>query len=411
MTFRLYNAEQDRKAALRVWREVGWLEKGEEKEKAAALFLECGRTLVAEANGAPECVVNTMPATMRYLDEDLPFSAVTSVTTSRVARKQGRASRLTARAVALDAADGALVAGLGVFEQGFYNQLGFGSGGYEYWIAFDPARLRRCAKHRVPQRITVDDWARVHAARLARLGGHGAVSIIPAGYTQSEMMVSTNGFGLGYCDGPNDEITHHIWCRARGVDYGPYTVEWMSYQTWEQFLELMTLLHSLGDQVRLIRMREPRSVQLQDLVKQPFQRRQVSERGKFATGMRATAYWQERICDLPGCLEHTHLRGGEVRFNLVLSDPVERFLDDDAPWHGVGGEYVVTLGSASGAVLGTDASLPTLRASVGALTRMWLGVRPASGLAVTDELAGPPELLEALDWTLLLPEPKPDWDY
>jgi len=167
----------------------------------------------------------------------------------------------------------------------------------------------------------------------------------------------------------------------------------------------------MGDQVRLVRMGEPRSVQFQDLIKQPFQRRQVSERGKFATGMRATAYWQERICDLPGCLEHTHLRGDEVRFNLVLTDPVEQYLDDDAPWHGVAGKYVVTLGPASGAEQGTDASLPTLQASVGAFTRLWLGVRPASGLVVTDELAGPPELLEALDWTLLLPEPKPDWHY
>jgi hypothetical protein len=42
---------------------------------------------------------------------------------------------------------------------------------------------------------------------------------------------------------------------------------------------------------------------------------------------------------------------------------------------------------------------------------LWLGVRPATGLAVTDELSGPPELLEALDWVLRLPDPKPDWDF
>ncbi len=28
-------------------------------------------------------------------------------------------------------ADGALVSGLGMFDQGFYNHLGFGTGGYE----------------------------------------------------------------------------------------------------------------------------------------------------------------------------------------------------------------------------------------------------------------------------------------
>jgi len=48
---------------------------------------------------------------------------------------------------------------------------------------------------------------------------------------------------------------------------------------------------------------------------------------------------------------------------------------------------------------------------VNAFTRMWLGARPATGLAVTDELTGPAALLEELDWALRLPEPKPDWDF
>ena len=65
---------------------------------------------------------------MRYLDETLPFSCITGVTTSRVARKLGLAGKLTAVAVAHEAADGAAVVGLGMFEQGFYNRLGFGNG-------------------------------------------------------------------------------------------------------------------------------------------------------------------------------------------------------------------------------------------------------------------------------------------
>jgi len=60
---------------------------------------------------------------------------------------------------------------------------------------------------------------------------------------------------------------------------------------------------------------------------------------------------------------------------------------------------------------GRDPGLSTLTASVNAFTRLWLGVRPARGLAVTDELSGPPALLEELDWLLRLPDPKPDWDY
>jgi len=69
------------------------------------------------------------------------------------------------------------------------------------------------------------------------------------------------------------------------------------------------------------------------------------------------------------------------------------------------------LGLSSVAEPGIDTTLPTLNASVGAFTRMWLGVRPATGLSWTDELSGPEELLEALDRLLCLPDPKPDWDF
>jgi hypothetical protein len=100
-----------------------------------------------------------------------------------------------------------------------------------------------------------------------------------------------------------------------------------------------------------------------------------------------------------------------VRFNLRLSDPIEVFLPEDVPWRGVGGDYVVSLGPTSGAELGTDPALLTLSASVGAFTRMWLGVLSASGLSMTDDLDGPPALLQALDWALQLPLPRPDWDF
>jgi hypothetical protein len=408
--FRDYDPNKDKEAALRIWREVGWLEEGKDKlAEVLVRFISCGRALVAEIDGAAECLVNTAPGEMRYLDQDLSFSAVLGVTTSRVARKQGLASRLAALAVAQDAADGAHLAGLGIFEQGFYNQLGFGSGGYEHWFAFDPARLRVDVKARVPRRITVDDWAAVHASRLARLRGHGSLNVFPAVITEGDMAWVDNGFGLGYYDGPNGELTHLIWCQAKGQS-GPYSVRGMTFQTGEQFLELMALLRSLGDQIRLVWLQEPPGVQLQDLIEQPFKQRQISRRSEYESTVRASAYWQVRICDLAGCLERTHLPGDAVRFNLALTDPIERFLDDDVPWHGLTGDYVVTLGPSSGVEPGTDADLTTLTASVGAFTRMWLGVRPATGLAMTDDLAGPPELLKALDLTLRLPDPKLDWD-
>lgn len=409
MIFREYNPETDREAVLRIWKEVSWIEDSQQEEIADIFIAGC-RGFVAQVGGAAECFVNTTPATMRYLDQDLTFSAVAGVTTSRVARKQGLASRLTARAVAADAADGVLVAGLGIFEQGFYNQLGFGSGGYEHWISFDPARLRVAVNPRIPRRVAAADWAAVHASRLARLRGHGGCNLLSPEITRAEMMWAKSGFGLGYYDGPKGELTHHVWCKAEG-EHGPYSVYWMSYQTANQFLELMALLRNLGDQVRLVKMREPPGIQLQDMLQQPFKHRQMTEKSKFEGRMHASAYWQMRMCDLLGCLERTHLRCDELRFNLKLADPIERYLDDDTPWRGVGGDYVVALGSSSGAEPGADDGLPTLAASVGAFTRLWLGVRPATGLAVTDELDGPPELLERLDWALLLPEPKPDWDF
>jgi predicted acetyltransferase len=139
MILRDYDPSRDKTAAHRIWYETGWLEKGKEEEMD--IFVESGRAMVAEIGGEAECLVLSAAGTMRYLDRELPFTGVTGVTTSHVARKQGLASRLTASLVAADAADGALVAGLGMFEQGFYNQLGFGTGSYEHWVGFDPARL------------------------------------------------------------------------------------------------------------------------------------------------------------------------------------------------------------------------------------------------------------------------------
>ena len=408
MVFRSYDPERDRDAVYRIWFETSWLEKG--KEEMMDVFVGSAKAMVAELDGEAETLVLSTPGTLRYQEQGLPVAGITGVTTSRIARKQGFASRLTARSVAANAAEGAQVVGLGMFDQGFYNQLGFGTGGYDYLIKFDPAHLEVPVTARVPRRLTVEDHAMIHASRLARRRLHGAFSFFPADMTRAEMMWTKNGFGLGYCDGPNGELTHHLWCKADG-GHGPYRVNWMSYQTTGQWLELMALLKNLGDQVHVISMSEPPGIQLQDLLTKPFRRRSISEKSKYETGIEAWAWWQARICDLPGCLSHTRLEGESVQFNLRLTDPIADFLPEDAPWPGVGGEYVVALGRTSSAEQGTDPTLPTLSASVGAFTRLWLGVLPGSGLSVTDDLEGPPSLIEALDRVVRLPRPRPDWDF
>ena len=229
MNLRAYDPDRDREAAHRIWMEVGWLEK--EKIEIADTFIAAGRAMVAEVDGAAECLVLSVPGSLRYLEEDLAFAGVTGVTTSHVARKQGLASRLTARAVAEDAADGALVAGLGMFEQGYYNQLGFGTGGYVHWAHFDPARLRIPVKARAPRRLTAGDWAAVHTSRLDRMRGHGACNLDPAAITRAEIEWISKGFGLGYYDGPGGTLSHHVWLSAREVEGGPFRVAWSSYRT------------------------------------------------------------------------------------------------------------------------------------------------------------------------------------
>lgn len=405
--FRTYDPERDREAALRIWQEVGWLRKGREEEMER--FVRSGRALVAEMEGEAECLVLSSPGTIRYQEEDLPFACVTGVTTSRVARRQGFAGRLTAHAVAADALDGALVSGLGMFEQGFYNKLGFGTGAYEIVHSLDPAHLRVPIVPRAPRRLTAEDWERVHAARLARMRRHGGCNMARPEMSRIEMDPES-GFGLGYCDPQTGELAHHFWCEGEG-EHGPYRVLWLAFRTNEEFLELMALIQSLGDQVRLVRLPDPPGIQLQDLLDRPFQRRQASKGSSFESNAWAHAGWQVRLLDLPACLARTHLPWADLRLNVSLIDPIDRLLDDDVPWHGTAGDYVVTLGTESGAERGRDASLPTLSASVNAFTRMWLGVRPATGLAATDDLSGPPDLLEDLDDAFRLPSPHPDWPF
>ena len=409
MNYRTYERGRDRADVQRIFREVGWSKEGE--EETIDLFMEADRTLIAHLDGEPVSVVSTAPGDIRYLRESLPLCVITSACTSRRARRQGLAKQLTAQAVAAAALDGAQVAALGAFDLGYYEKIGFGTLGYEHIVSFDPLRLNVQAKARVPRPLGRDDWQAVHAALLARARSHGSCSAYPPGLIRAEILSSDNGFGMGYCDGTGGELTHFVWFTAPNPISGPYRVKWLVYQNREQFLELMALIGSLGDQVRGITMREPAGIQLQDFLRWPIRHREMSEGSRYENSMRALADGQMRICDLPGCMERTRLPWGEARFNLRLSDPVERLLDAQIPWRGAAGEYLVTLGASSGAERGVDAALPTLTATVGAFTRMWLGVRPATGLAVTDALAGPPELLHALDAVLRVPEPKTDWDF
>ena len=404
-----FDSQKDTKAAHRIWREIGWLE-DDEQEQSLEVFLTEGRALVAELDHNAECLVTSKSATMRYLKQALDIAVVTSVGTGRIARKQGLAKKLTARIIAADAEAGALASTLGIFEQGFYDQLGYGTGSYEHWITFDPADLKVNQTIRPPKRLGKADWQMIHRARLDRQPHHGMISLLPTCVTRAELAWSKGGYGLGYTDGPAGELTHFFWATDKG-EFGPTTIHAMAYQNQEQFVELVALIRNLGDQVRLVKMREPAGIQLQDMINNPFRGRITTEKSKFEHINRASAYWQTRICDLEACLKATHLNSRTIQFNLELSDPIVQYLDSASTWQGCAGEFCITLGPDSKANEGFQEGLPLLKADIGAFTRLWLGVRPATGLSVTDALDGPADLLEDLDEILCIPEPHPDWDY
>jgi predicted acetyltransferase len=406
MRFHEYDPETDRAAVHRIWREIGWM--GEGPEELLDYFLTGGRTWVAEIDGQPECLVQTVAASVRYLEAELPASIVSTVVTSHVARHQGLAKGLMAHMVALGAADGAVLSLLGHFDQGFYDQLGFGTGSYDVIFDFDPATLIVPDRARTPRRFTRDDWEILHAAHLARRPVHGRCNLATPMHFRSEVVYRKNSFGLGYCDTPDGSPSHYLWLDADNMNRGPYRVEWMVFHTPEQFRELMALLRSFADQVRLIQMREAPGLQLQDLLSRPLRQRSITQRGSFENAAHAAGGWQVRLLDLPGALARTHLPGTPVRFNLVLRDPLAELLEEGAAWRGIGGEYAVEFGEGSRATPGQATGLPTLTASVNAFSRMWFGVRSPSDLAYTDELNGPPELLRQLDDILRLPVPSPD---
>jgi hypothetical protein len=411
MSPRRFDRERDLDAVARIWREVGWIT--DETRPAMEHLLKGGPAWVTDLDGTPECHASSAEGSFRHTGHELPMCCITAVTTSHVARRRGLAGRLTALAMSEAAAGGSAVAALGMFDQGFYDRLGFGSGSNVRFVTIDPDCLRVDHASRAPVRLGADDWERIHASRMARRPFHGQGRINSPWQTRAEMAWTTQGFGLGFAD-DQGRITHHLWMGVadRGEpEHGPYAVQWLAHQTIEQYHELLGLLRNLGDQVHGFRLPELPGISLQALVDRPFRTRRITKGAKFDPDEFSWAWWQLRICDLERCIGAVSHAGPPVRFSLRLDDPVERYLEEGSAWRGIGGEYVVTLGETSGVEPGHDATLPTLETGVGTLSRLWMGVAPATGLAYTDELSASPELLAALDRVFTLPPPCMDWDF
>ncbi|MGV6816771.1 MAG: GNAT family N-acetyltransferase [Thiotrichales bacterium] len=411
MIFRPYDLEKDRAAVQRIWREIKWIDSDEEDQaEAMDYFLAESRALVAEVKGQAECMVTSAPGTMRHLQQDLNLGVVASVTTSLIARKLGLASRLTAQLVAQDAENGAALSALGMFDQGFYSRLGFGTGPYEHKIQFNPAHISISNKAGVPERITEDQYHDVHSALMKRWRNHGAVQVLPLGITRSELIWTEESCGFGYRNNEG-ELTHFIWGELKDEN-GPFKITVLAYQNREQLLELLALIRNMGDQIYMVRLVEPAHIQLQDIIYKPFRYQGISEGGEYRQENRAEAYWQIRVNDLEACLTKTKLPWQRsLRLNLVLDDPISQFINEDQKWNGVGGNYILTLGENCSAITGIDKALPTLHASVGGFTRLWLACASANALATSGDLSAEQSLLDELDIIISLPTPRTGWDF
>jgi hypothetical protein len=187
-------------------------------------------------------------------------------------------------------------------------------------------------------------------------------------------------------------------------------VDWLVYETPEQFYELLRLIQGLGDQVYSVQMKEPRWVHMQDFLDQPFRNHLRTKRSELESSWESSAYWQVRILDLEKAMAVTSVPGrGQISFNLQLEDPIARYLQDSDGWSGIAGAYVVTVGEVSHARPGRENALPTMRATVNAFSRLWFGAASPLSLALTGEIEAPAELLEELGWILCLPIPSLDW--
>ena len=407
-----YDHDRDFDAVKQVWLDVGWLDEDnvEDHEKGLEALLTTSKSVVFPIDGVAECSVISQPGFMRYLNADLNLGIVAAVTTGHVARRMGAARKLTADVLATLAEDGAEIAALGMFDQGFYDQLGFGSGAYISIFHFDPHTLNVTNRFRPPKRLTRDHWQDMHTAMRNRKRSHGGCWITPPESMQSESIWTPSPFGLGYYDGEGNTLSHFFWGEAEG-QHGPYNITHMAYQTTEQLFELLALIKSLGDQTHKVQMEAPPEIQLQDLLDQPFRFQRLTEGSAHENYHEANAHWQARILDLPACIAKTALHGESLSFNLRLTDPVTAHLLRPHEWQGVAGDYIVKLGPQSSAVRGQQEGLPQLSASVGAFTRMWLGVRSASSLALTDDLQGDAALLQNLDRVVHVPAPHLGWDF
>lgn len=400
-TIRPYNPETDNDAIWRIWVEIGWLEPSDSVDGIAWTFAD-GQAFVGEVNGTPEVSINAVPGTIRHGTTDVPLSTITALTASRVARRQRVGSALVGRSVADARARGALASSLGIFDQGYYDKFGFGTGPYENSSAFDPASLTLPPPDRDPRRLTPDDAQEMLAAMQRRMLPHGQVRLEYPGEVRAGMAWEAASSAFGFeTDGV---LTHFFYGKMEG-EFGPLVVFDLVYENAEQLLELLGFIAGFADQTTAVRLsNDPSVIVLHDFIERPFRHRQVTSGSTTPLQTTSRQWWQIRLNDVAAALSVLETEH-ELTFGLAVTDPIEPYLPADSSWTGESGTYVVDLGPTTTCRADDTGDLPTVTCSINALTRWWLGVASASTLAASDDFAGPPELLAELDRAVRLPTP------
>ncbi|MCK5785590.1 MAG: GNAT family N-acetyltransferase [Candidatus Sabulitectum sp.] len=406
-----YNKEKHLAKCLSIWTDVGWLEKGE--EKLVERLFDSSDALVGEHDGEAVALSFAHSGTLRHAShhQDLPFCAISAVTVAYHVRKLGFAGTLTAELLARGAERGEAFAGLGMFEQGFYDRLGFANFPYTRISEFRPSDLKLSGSFSSePVRLSKKNWADIHRCRISRLRWHGSINL-PAAITRADMEVNKRTFAIGFRD-TDGELTHHYVVRSVKGEHGPMSIAWMAFRTPKQFQDILLSIKSFGDQIDLVRMQEPTGIQFQSLQQRPISSgRRSSDSPHSKVGIRTGCWSQGRILDVEACINGMECTGAQYNFNLILTDPIGEYLDPSFKWRGCGGEYTIELSESSNTQKGLTANLPVMKCSVNTFSKLWTGTAKPSMLPYTDNIEAPSSLLEELDKTLVLPEPSFDWDF
>ena len=140
-----------------------------------------------------------------------------------------------------------------MFEQGFYDRLGFGSGGYEHKLTFDPATLTVPIPDRIPVRISTDQALEVHDLMARRTRGHGGIVVSEPQALAAEMACLESPVALGYRN-EDGRLTHALLGESKNAK--SVNITHLLAEEPNQLLELLGLIRAQSDQWASVRIPE-----------------------------------------------------------------------------------------------------------------------------------------------------------